>query len=222
MNSKTFIATLLAVSSTAIASPHAMPEAFALAMASPQGPSYQCHSDCGNAILQARNCGEDTSCYCGENTPFRSSMANCYVCGSSLWKDYGNYLVPYLEKCNMKTTPNPPTSSAAAAASSIAVPAPATSQTSTFSSAASTSSAHSESGHTSSKAASTSTSTAHTSSGHATTSAAPTSSTHANTSPAKTSAASHSGNTTITQVNSATSWELSFGVAAIVGIAALI
>ena len=106
------------LASTAAARALPMPDAFALAMAAPQEASYQCHSDCGNAILKARACGEDTACYCGDNTEFQQLMALCYDCGSTLWSDYGNYLTPYLEKCNMPTTPNSAVGSSADSATS--------------------------------------------------------------------------------------------------------
>ncbi|VVT44155.1 uncharacterized protein SAPINGB_P000322 [Magnusiomyces paraingens] len=100
---------LAAAAPEALPSPYAAALAAAAAGAAPQdGASYSCHSYCGNAILQGRECGtDDTDCLCSSDSEFMKLIPDCLDCGSTLWSSYGKYLVPYLEACNLQTTPNP-------------------------------------------------------------------------------------------------------------------
>lgn len=64
MVSITFSATAIVAFFASIVISHAlpMPEVLATAMAYSRETSYKCHSNCDNAIIQARNCKDDTSC----------------------------------------------------------------------------------------------------------------------------------------------------------------
>lgn len=227
-------ATLAVFASTVLGRALPMPNAFALAMAQEDGATYQCHSDCGNAIIQARNCGDDTSCYCDDGTEFQSLMVPCYECGSTLWDDYGSYLAPFLANCNMATTPAAAETTAAATTSAAAETTSAAAET-TSEAPATTSEAPATTSEapaaTTSAAASTSEAAASTSAA-ATTSAAASSSAAASTSAAATTSAAASSsvaqaNTTIQtsapvqQSNGAGKVGVVFGAAAL-GVAALL
>ncbi|VVT57706.1 uncharacterized protein SAPINGB_P005829 [Magnusiomyces paraingens] len=69
--------------------------------------SFSCHSDCGNAIVYARDtCSYDKDCVCNPDGAFIQNMPNCLACGATLWQWYGSYLEPALELCEMQTTPD--------------------------------------------------------------------------------------------------------------------
>ena len=113
----------------------AMPEAFAEAMANPQlpGSTVECHSFCGNAILEWRNCGGDSSdatkeCTCASDSKYTELIHPCLQCGAALWYAYSKFLEESLKLCNLPLEPTgtvtstaAPSTSSAAASSSAAV-----------------------------------------------------------------------------------------------------
>ncbi|ODQ80178.1 hypothetical protein BABINDRAFT_23239, partial [Babjeviella inositovora NRRL Y-12698] len=71
--------------------------------------SYQCHSYCGNAIIESRTCssssGYDTDCLCATNSNFMGLINDCLDCAWCLWSDYGKYLEAPLAACKLSTSP---------------------------------------------------------------------------------------------------------------------
>ncbi len=104
---------LFSVGAKGLADPLAFANAEGLAIADTEGASYDCHSNCGYAILAARKCspdGEsdsdyDTNCLCKNNTQFLSLAPKCLDCGWCLWSDYGTYLTSAFGECGFSTQP---------------------------------------------------------------------------------------------------------------------
>ncbi|VEU23282.1 DEKNAAC104410 [Brettanomyces naardenensis] len=104
---------LLPLLSLTSASPVADPLAEALGFAKPDDASYDCHSYCGNAIIQARKCSPDgntdgdydSSCLCSSGSGFLALVPDCLACGWCLWDDYGSFLTSALAQCNTDTQP---------------------------------------------------------------------------------------------------------------------
>lgn len=122
----------LSVALVGSASAAALPNAFANAMANPQEATYQCHSYCGNAIIQARELSSDTAALCASDSTFMTLIAQCMPCADTLWSDYGSYLSPYLAQCSIPETPGtwtPPTATAGAATTTSEAAAETTSST---------------------------------------------------------------------------------------------
>lgn len=96
-----------------LADPLAFANAEGLAIADSDGASYDCHSNCGYAILAARKCspdGEsdaeyDSDCLCKNSTQFLSLAPKCLDCGWCLWSDYGSYLTSAFQECGFSTQP---------------------------------------------------------------------------------------------------------------------
>ncbi|RYP39991.1 hypothetical protein DL767_001925 [Monosporascus sp. MG133] len=70
----------------------------------PGTPAYNCHDNCGQAILQARN--SDDVC---TDDVFLTNYQNCLQCSGpdnvDIWRYYGNSLTTAAEPCGRPTTP---------------------------------------------------------------------------------------------------------------------
>ncbi|CAN8098349.1 unnamed protein product [Discula destructiva] len=120
---------------------------------SPGSPLYNCHDNCGEALLEGQNCPSVCS-----DTTFLTDYDNCLQCSgpdnADIWQWYGPDLTDYASACGLSTSPLNGTqanvTAAIAASNSTSACAAATSA-----SAASSSSAASSATATSSGAAST-------------------------------------------------------------------
>lgn len=131
---------------TSSASPAADPIAEALGFAKPAEASYECHSYCGNAIIEARKCSSsgsdsdyDSNCLCSSGSSFLSLVPDCLDCGWCLWDDYGSYLTSALAECSTSTQPTGTScaaSTTAAATTEAASSAAATTEAATSAAAA--------------------------------------------------------------------------------------
>lgn len=124
MFSKQVLLSLALSLATSKALPAADPIAEALGFAKPAEATYECHSYCGNAIIQARKCSSDGSdgnydsdCLCSSDSSFLSLVPDCLDCGWCLWDDYGSYLTSALAQCSTSTEP---TGTACASSSTLA------------------------------------------------------------------------------------------------------
>ncbi|KAJ9133033.1 hypothetical protein NKR23_g10961 [Pleurostoma richardsiae] len=96
----------------------------------PGTPAYNCHDNCGQAIIQARN--SDDVC---NDEIFLTDYANCLQCSGpdneDIWKYYGTTLSASASTCGLSTTPlsgdQPDVGAAIAAGSSTSSTAAATS-----------------------------------------------------------------------------------------------
>ena len=123
MLSKLAVSTLFA--SLALASPLALPAAFAEAMANPQlpGSTVECHAFCGNAILKWRECGGNSDaatkeCTCAPDSEYTQLIHPCLQCGESLWYAYSKFLEESLLLCGLPTAPTGTVVTSAAPATS--------------------------------------------------------------------------------------------------------
>ncbi|RYP57931.1 hypothetical protein DL769_009201 [Monosporascus sp. CRB-8-3] len=70
----------------------------------PGTPAYNCHDNCGQAIIQARN--SDDVC---TDDAFLANYKNCLQCSGpdnvDIWRYYGNSLERAAEPCGLPTTP---------------------------------------------------------------------------------------------------------------------
>ncbi|QPG75854.1 hypothetical protein FOA43_003238 [Brettanomyces nanus] len=116
-----FFSTILSLTIVATAARVANAEADPLAFAKAQGvaiadddsASYDCHSNCGYAILAARKCSPDgnsdsdynSTCLCEDSETFLSLAPQCLDCGWCLWSDYAEYLTSAFSECGFSTQP---------------------------------------------------------------------------------------------------------------------
>ncbi|GME84265.1 unnamed protein product [Ambrosiozyma monospora] len=97
----------------ALASPEPLAFAYAEGLPIAAEASYDCHADCGYAILAARQCSPDgksdsdydEECLCTSNEQFSTLVPECLECGWCLWTDYGKYLTSALSLCSYQVTP---------------------------------------------------------------------------------------------------------------------
>ncbi|KAK0383648.1 hypothetical protein NLU13_9559 [Sarocladium strictum] len=68
------------------------------------GPKFECHSACGNAILQSR----DSSDYC-DSTEWVGLLDDCLDCALEfeIWQYYSPEVKPAAEACGLNATPKP-------------------------------------------------------------------------------------------------------------------
>ncbi|RYP50211.1 hypothetical protein DL768_004232 [Monosporascus sp. mg162] len=70
----------------------------------PGTPAYNCHDNCGQAVLQARN--SDNVC---TDDVFLANYENCLQCSGpdnvNIWRFYGNSLTAAAEPCGLPTAP---------------------------------------------------------------------------------------------------------------------
>ncbi|RYP71772.1 hypothetical protein DL771_004584 [Monosporascus sp. 5C6A] len=70
----------------------------------PGTPAYNCHDNCGQAVLQARN--SDDVC---TDDVFLANYENCLQCSGpdnvDIWRYYGNSLTTAAEPCGLPTAP---------------------------------------------------------------------------------------------------------------------
>ncbi|RYP04534.1 hypothetical protein DL764_004396 [Monosporascus ibericus] len=70
----------------------------------PGTPAYNCHDNCGQAVLQGRN--SDDVC---TDDVFLANYENCLQCSGpdnvDIWRYYGNSLTTAAEPCGLPTTP---------------------------------------------------------------------------------------------------------------------
>ncbi|KAI1083135.1 hypothetical protein F5B20DRAFT_528709 [Whalleya microplaca] len=92
----------------------------------PGSPAYNCHDNCGQAIIQARNSKD----VCTDET-FLTDYKNCLQCSGpdneDIWQYYGNTLTKSAQPCGLSTTPltgdQPDVGAAVAAGSSASTTA---------------------------------------------------------------------------------------------------
>ncbi|QKX64498.1 uncharacterized protein TRUGW13939_11673 [Talaromyces rugulosus] len=77
----------------------------------PGTPLYECHANCGNAILISR-----TDNYCSNST-FTSGLEACLECAltEDIWQYYGDEVASAAKTCSDSATPSPSSASAATA-----------------------------------------------------------------------------------------------------------
>lgn len=71
----------------------------------PGSPSYNCHDNCGQAIIEARNCNA-TIC---DDQIFQENYQNCLQCAGAdnedIWRYYGDGLATAATSCDLATEP---------------------------------------------------------------------------------------------------------------------
>ncbi|KAH8177145.1 hypothetical protein LIA77_02227 [Sarocladium implicatum] len=98
-----FVAPIVALASASANPAFEFPASVPLAKRQRDGPAFQCHSDCGNAILKVR-----ASDVC-DDEEWQSLLDNCLDCALKydIWQYYGGELKPAAEECGIDATPKP-------------------------------------------------------------------------------------------------------------------
>ncbi|KAJ4201118.1 hypothetical protein NW767_006769 [Fusarium falciforme] len=113
------------------------PDSVPLHKRQPSGPEYQCHANCGYAILNA-----DEEGYC-DSDEWKKLLADCLKCANQydMWGDYGNGVTGAAKACGIDAVPEGAASGSATGSSAVAATTVVTSVTSAAATSAEESSA---------------------------------------------------------------------------------
>ncbi|KAH8203034.1 hypothetical protein TruAng_002762 [Truncatella angustata] len=93
--------------------------------------AYNCHDNCGNAILEVQAASADI---CSDNI-FLTDYANCLLCAGedkdNIWKYYGSQLTSAAAGCGLSTTPYAGSTTSTIQSALVAQTAPAASASTT-------------------------------------------------------------------------------------------
>lgn len=101
--SKVIVSSVLVAGAAASISPR-LAEALAARAIAPGTDLYNCHDNCGQAILEI-----EYACDVCTDSTFLADYANCLICAGSdnddIWKYYGSSLTSAAAECGLSTTP---------------------------------------------------------------------------------------------------------------------